>query len=215
MTTKYFIVGLPRTGTTSVCSALLELGYFVAHTAYTEQAFSKAQVIADTPVFADFIELDKFYPDSKFIYLNRCLDQWLPSIRQLLLRMHNNLMRDDGGFNPTIKRCYKQVFSPFTQTNIHSDEFLQHCYARHQQYVFEYFSERPEDLLTIDVSVKQDFTNLINYLSVESEKQSFDRLNTGGKVTAWKDISSPFKVASTIDGKPNTAKYYQRAMQTT
>ncbi|MFQ3195483.1 MAG: hypothetical protein ACI9N3_002317, partial [Colwellia sp.] len=52
--TKIFIIGLPRSGTTSICAAMLELGYTVAHTAYTQKTFDQAQVIADTPIFADF-----------------------------------------------------------------------------------------------------------------------------------------------------------------
>ena len=48
---KIFIIGLPRTGTTSVCVAMLELGFYVAHTAYTDRSFTEAQVIADTPIF--------------------------------------------------------------------------------------------------------------------------------------------------------------------
>jgi hypothetical protein len=57
---KIFIIGLPRSGTTSICSVMLELGYSVAHTAYTQKTFDNAQVIADTPIFADYKQLDSF-----------------------------------------------------------------------------------------------------------------------------------------------------------
>ena len=75
---KIFIIGLPRTGTTSVCAAMLDLGFRVAHTAYTDRSFNEAQVIADTPIFCDYQHLDKAYPDAKFIYLTRTMDKWLP-----------------------------------------------------------------------------------------------------------------------------------------
>ena len=77
---KIFIIGLPRTATTSVCVAMLELGFKTAHTAYTNQAMNDAQVIADTPVFCDYQLLDKTYPNAKFIYLTREFSSWLPSI---------------------------------------------------------------------------------------------------------------------------------------
>jgi hypothetical protein len=80
---KIFIIGLPRTGTTSVCAAMLTLGFRVAHTAYTVRAFDEAQVIADTPIFNDYQQLDQAYPKAKFIYLERSLKNWLPSIQQL------------------------------------------------------------------------------------------------------------------------------------
>ncbi|WP_164835569.1 sulfotransferase, partial [Pseudoalteromonas sp. TB51] len=43
---KIFIIGLPRTGTTSVCHAFLEFGIATAHTAYTSHCFENATAIA-------------------------------------------------------------------------------------------------------------------------------------------------------------------------
>jgi len=58
MSSKIFIIGLPRTGTTSICNSFLQLGYKTAHTAYTQQAIITADVIADTPVFSEYALLD-------------------------------------------------------------------------------------------------------------------------------------------------------------
>lgn len=200
---KIFIIGLPRTATTSVCIAFLELGYKTAHTAYTKTCFEEAQVIADTPVFCDYQALDRAYPESKFINLVRPLDKWLPSIRQLLLRMHTNLQRTDGGFNPHLKRCYNQMFSPLTIENIKSDEFLIDCYQRHQQQIAEFFKSRPDDLLTIDVSDADSFAKLLSFIDFtdDVDGQAFKLINKGGKVTAWNDIKHPLKVASTRNGR--------------
>ena len=113
MKQKIFIIGLPRTGTTSVCNAFLHFGIPTAHTAYTTACFDNAVAIADTPIFNDFKVLDKYYPGAKFIYLERELTTWIPSIRQLLQRMHTNLIRTDGGFNIHLKRCYLNTFKDF------------------------------------------------------------------------------------------------------
>ena len=75
MSERIFIIGLPRTGTTSVCHAFLQLGFSCAHTAYTKQCFNQAQVIADTPIFNDYEYLDSLYPGAKFIYLEREADK--------------------------------------------------------------------------------------------------------------------------------------------
>ncbi|MFT5815259.1 MAG: hypothetical protein ACI9VT_003031 [Psychroserpens sp.] len=207
---KIFIIGLPRTGTTSVCAAMLELGFSVAHTAYTERAFFEAQVIADTPIFCDYQHLDKAYPNAKFIYLTRTMDKWLPSIGQLLARMHANLIRGDGGFNPIIKRCYQAVFAPYSSDNINNIDFLAQCYQQHEKQVMEYFQDRADDILTIDVSVNQNYAQLIKFLDIknsEAKGLGFKKLNVGGKVTAWKDIKSELKVESTNKGRVTKLPY--------
>jgi hypothetical protein len=207
---KIFIIGLPRTATTSVCLASLGLGFKTAHNAYTQYAFSEAQVLADTPVFCDYQSLDKHFPNSKFIYLTRQSSLWLPSIKQLLQRMMVNLQRTDGGFNPHLKRCYSQVFSPLTVHNIEQDEFLLSCYQRHQQGVFDYFNQRKQDLLTLDVSDENSYQALLTFLKVEQldeSKKGFKPINIGGKVKAWQAINNKLKIESTNKGKIDKTLY--------
>lgn len=208
---KIFIIGLPRTGTTSICAAMLELGFRVAHTAYTDRAFSEAQVLADTPIFCDYQHLDSAYPDAKFIYLSRAMDKWLPSIKQLLARMHSNLIRDDGGFNPIIKRCYQEIFAPYSLDNINNVEFLAQCYQQHETQVQQYFTDRDSNFLSIDISDSESYNQLLSFLNFpESEivSSGFKRLNVGGKVTAWKDIKSSLKVDSTNKGRVTKLPYF-------
>jgi hypothetical protein len=207
---KIFVIGLPRTGTTSVCAAMLTLGFRVAHTAYTDRAFDEAQVIADTPAFYDYQQLDQSYPNAKFIYLERELEKWLPSIQQLLARMHVNLIRDDGGFNPIIKRCYQAVFAPYSLENINNTEFLAQCYQQHKSQIQQYFQTREADFLAIDISDKQSYSQLIKFLDIEESTlttSNFEKLNVGGKVTAWKDIKSTLKVDSTNKGRVTRLPY--------
>ncbi|MBE7214286.1 sulfotransferase family protein [Shewanella benthica] len=205
---KVFIIGLPRTATTSVCVATLSLGFKTAHTAYTQRAMDEAQIIADTPVFCDYQQLDKVYPDAKFVYLTRESDKWLPSIRQLLERMYTNLQRSDGGFNPILKRCYNEVFEPLTLDNIAKDSFLLECYQRHYQGALDYFSGREQDLLIIDVARPGSFQQLADFLDVADIEpwQNFEHINIGGKVTAWKKIKHPLKVEATEKGKIDSVK---------
>lgn len=199
---KIFIVGLPRTATTSMCVAMLELGYTVAHTCYTQACLCHAQVIADTPIFAEYEILDSKFKLAKFIYLDRELTTWLPSIKQLLLRMHKNINRTDGGFNPIIKRCYTSIFHPFTLENIQNDEFLTRCYLNHQQQLFSYFKHRSDDLLVINLSTQDSYPKLLKFLNYNGAiKTGFKKLNIGGKVTAWKDIKHPNKIESTRNGR--------------
>lgn len=207
---KVFIIGLPRTATTSVCLAMLSLGFKTAHNAYTQHAFSEAQVIADTPVFCDYQILDKHFPNSKFIYLTREAQTWLPSIKQLLQRMIVNLQRSDGGFNPHLKRCYNEVFSPLTTDNIAQDDFLLNCYQHHQQGIKGYFAGRESDLLTIDVSDPLSYQQLLSFLEMTPEQgraSGFEKINIGGKVKAWQDINNVLKIESTNKGRIDKILY--------
>ncbi len=207
---KIFIIGLPRTATTSVCLAMLGLGFKTAHNAYTMHAFSEAQVIADTPVFCDYKTLDTHFPNSKFIYLTRDAQKWLPSIKQLLQRMIINLQRRDGGFNPYLKRCYNEIFSPLTADNIAQDDFLFSCYQRHQQGVLDYFQGRETDLLTLDVSEEQSYQQLLTFLGFTPEQgriSGFEKINIGGKVKAWQDINNALKIESTNKGRIDKILY--------
>ncbi|MDP2561210.1 sulfotransferase [Psychrobium sp. 1_MG-2023] len=208
MNNKIFVIGLPRTATTSLCKAMVELGFATAHTAYIEKCFEQAQVIADTPIFCDYQALDQYYPNAKFINLTRELSQWVPSIKQLLQRMHVNLQREDGGFNTIIKRCYNEVFSPLTTENINNDQFLIDCYQRHQQNIQSYFLGREQDILHIDISANDSFERLLAFLAIEQTPLAgFDHVNRGGKVTAWKQVKSPLKVESTRRGRMDPLPY--------
>ena len=201
MTQKIFIIGLPRTGTTSVCNAFLDFGIPTAHTAYTNACFENAVAIADTPIFNDYQTLDKYYPGSKFVYLKRELSAWLPSIKQLLLRMHTNLTRADGGFNIHLKRCYLNTFSDFSLENINQDEYLTNCYNTHFNSANAYFADRPNDFLTIDIANPESFNKLCEFLNITSTLAGFEKMNMGGKVTAWNDIKHPLKIESTAKGR--------------
>lgn len=207
---KIFIIGLPRTATTSVCLAMLEQGFKTAHNAYTQDAFIQAQVLADTPIFCDYQKLDKHYPNSKFIYLTRSPEKWLPSIKQLLQRMIVNLQRTDGGFNPHLKRCYNEIFSPLNEENLNSDEFLLNCYNRHQQGIEAYFKDRSQDLLTIDVGDESSYLKMLAFLDIDSSKAregGFKQINLGGKVKAWQGLHNKLKVESTNNGKIDKLLY--------
>jgi len=207
---KIFIIGLPRTATTSVCLAMLGLGFKTAHNAYTQHAFNEAQVIADTPIFCDYKKLDEHFPKSKFIYLSREKNNWLPSIKQLLQRMIVNLQRGDGGFNPHLKRCYNEVFSPLTADNLALNDFLLGCYQRHQQDAFDYFKDRSTDFLNIDVSDSKSYQQLLAFLDIEPERgraSGFEKINIGGKVKAWQDINNVLKIESTNKGRIDKVLY--------
>lgn len=198
--TKIFIIGLPRTGTTSISVALLECGFKVAHTAFTEHAFELADVISDSPCFSDYQQLDQLFPGSKFVYLQRELSKWIPSIQRLLTKMEPHLLPKTGYFNPVLKRSFEQTFE-LSNENVLTEEHLSACYKRHQQQVDVYFHGR-SDLLSINISKQDSLQALYAFLGLQDQGlQQFPHLNQGTQVSNWKTYKHAHKINSLSAGK--------------
>ena len=197
---KIIIIGLPRTGTTSISVCLLEAGFKVAHTAFTKETFYLADVISDAPCFSDFKQLDQLFPHSTFIYLEREITSWVPSIQRLLSKMAPHLEAKAGHFSPVLKRSFMDTFNTDC-TQLLSDEHLINCYQQHQQGVKDYFRGRT-DLLSIDLSKKESFQQLCDFLSLPFiSGQIFPHLNKGTQVSKWKSYKHPNKINSYSAGR--------------
>jgi hypothetical protein len=198
---KLFIIGLPRTGTTSISVALLDYGFNVAHTAYTKRAFELADVISDAPCFCDYQQLDKLFPNSKFVYLDRALKDWLPSIHMLLNKMLPELDPKMGYLNPILKRSFNTTFGVSTTADPLSLKHLETCYLNHQHEVLDYFSNR-NDFLTIDISQTESLQKLLGFLNIkDATAGEFPHLNVGKRVDNWKEHKHPNKVNSLSAGE--------------
>jgi hypothetical protein len=224
---KVFIIGLPRTGTTSVSVALLEQGLTVAHQAFTKQAFMLADAVSDAPCFSDYQQLDKLFPNAKFVYLDRPLDKWLPSIQMLLGRMLMHLDKDKGRFHPVMKRSFNHSFDIWQVEDVFDEAHLTACYQRHQQQVMSYFAGR-DDFITIDISVAGSFATLLQFIDLpkpdtakfrqlqypqlQSQPQnfpqlSFPQLNMGRNVASWDEYKHPNKISANASG-PDKRKFF-------
>ncbi len=215
MHNKIFIVGLPRTGTTSLCSFFLDAGYRVAHTAYTKEVFEQADVIADLPIFSDYRRLDRLFPQSKFIYLNRCLDDWLPSIIRLLKALSCRLEHNQQAFQPLLQRSYECIFGCFSSPQLLDKNHLSRCFDLHQEKVLKYFSERPKDLLILNLSDCHNVSELMESLahfgcSFEGGlgAGAVPHLNKSGRISSWGSIRHAGKVGSHLSG-PDGRNYFK------
>ena len=198
---KLFIIGLPRTGTTSISVALLRYGFKVAHTAYTKRAFELADVVSDAPCFCDYRHLDVLFPNSKFVYLERALEVWVPSMQMLLQKMLPELEDKTGSLHPVLKRVMHKTFSLTDGGDPLASEHLSQCYRNHQQGVFNYFSGR-DDFLALDISQVNSSQQLVDFLGVDGEAAGeFPHLNIGKRVDNWKTYKHPNKVNSYSAGK--------------
>ncbi|QDE29570.1 sulfotransferase family protein [Shewanella polaris] len=209
---KVFIIGLPRTGTTSVSVALLEQGLTVAHQAFTKQAFMLADAVSDAPCFSDYQQLDTLFPNAKFVYLDRPLDKWLPSMQMLLSRMLVHLDKDNGRFHPIMKRSFNHCFDIWQVEDVFDDDHLTACYQRHQQQVLSYFAGR-DDFITIDISVAGSFATLLQFIDLvepdtaELPQPNFPQLNMGRNVASWDEYKHPNKISANAAG-PDKRKFF-------
>ncbi|RPA59641.1 sulfotransferase family protein [Shewanella frigidimarina] len=214
---KVFIIGLPRTGTTSVSVALLEQGLTVAHQAFTKQAFMLADAVSDAPCFSDYQQLDKLFPNAKFVYLDRPLDKWLPSMQMLLGRMLVHLDKDKGRFHPVMKRSFNHCFDIWQVEDVFDEAHLTACYQRHQQQVLSYFAGR-NDFITIDISVAGSFATLLQFIDLAEPdtaelpqlnfpQLNFPQLNMGRNVASWDEYKHPNKISANASG-PDKRKFF-------
>jgi hypothetical protein len=160
--TRIFGIGLHKTGTTSLHTALRMLGFDSAHwkTAHWAKAIwnemqatgrsltlEKSYALCDLPITLLYRELDRAYPNSKFILTVRDEDHWLRSVANHW--NHDlNPFRRAWDTDPFSHQIHKEIYG---QRNFDPTVFLER-YRRHNIEVREYFKDRPNDLLIMEMS---------------------------------------------------------------
>lgn len=209
---KIFIISLPRTGTTSLCAAFLTLGYRVAHTAFSKAAIEQADVLADAPIFYDYPQLDILFPKSKFVYLCRPIEDWLSSIKGLLKVLSPRLEQQSKYFNPVLARCYINTFQTLDSKYLVDETHLRRCYEAHYRGITDYFSQRSDDLVLIDLHGPEPFKQLLSQLGVkpaqQQQQEELPHLNQDGKINDWQQLSHPNKIDPFTFGQ-DRRRYYQ------
>ena len=144
---KYFGIGISRTGTSSLAKAFKLLGYNTKHYLTDVQynyttglAPNEFDFMNDMPVFWKYKELDKKFPNSKFIYTERNIEQWAESCKRYFI---------DRALPNLEFRTRLHAF--FKNQNVVDVDYAQ-IYKQHRDEVFEYFKERPRDLLVMNIS---------------------------------------------------------------
>ena len=90
---KVFGIGLSKSGTTTLTSALEKLGCLTAHycNVFTQELLTSEDAVlfdalTDATVCPEFEALFYLYPNSRFIYTTRPMEAWLASFRQHEIR---------------------------------------------------------------------------------------------------------------------------------
>jgi len=171
--TRIFGLGMQKTATTSLNHALIKLGYDSAHwkSAHWAKAIwdemkedgrsrtlEKNYALCDLPFPILYRELDAAYPGSKFILTTRTEDQWIESVRAHW--SSKNPWRTQWDHDPFTHKIHREVYG-----RVKFDEgVMRERYRRHNAEVLEYFKDRPQDLLVMNMSAGAGWYELCGFL---------------------------------------------------
>lgn len=176
---KVFGIGLSKTGTSSLASALNMLGYNVKDclgvSKYTrgdlasidKAALLHYDALTDTPIPSFYQELDKEYPASKFILTIRDMDGWLKSCK----KQFNQKSADKQS------AAHKELFLDIYGTAIFDEDKFKQGYLDFINKVKIYFKNRPDDLLIINVTNGEGWEKLCPFLDRPIPEHPFPKSN--------------------------------------
>lgn len=196
--TKYFCIGRNKTGTTSLKKTFEDLGFPVGDQLTAERLANKyyfegnfqpiidycksAQVFQDAPFsWAEtFKYLDKAYPGSKFILtIRNDAEQWYRSITKFHAKRfgHGQIPSAD-----VLRKAryiakgyiYKSVkLHGAPDEDIYNKQILIEYYLRYNQAIQDYFKDRQQDLLVLNLAESGSYKRFVEFLGIESPFDSF------------------------------------------
>lgn len=187
---KVFGIGFHKTGTSTLESALRALGYTVKGTfgvnddtigdTVVERAIEIAgqyDAVQDNPWPLVYRDLDEAYPDSKFVLTMRDTDKWWVSLE-----------RHFGGKTTAMRTWIYGVGDPAGHEDIYKQR-----YEAHNAEVVEYFSERPDDLLVVDVTAGGGWVELCSFLGADIPDMDFPHRNSHREHTLMTRVKRKFR----------------------
>lgn len=181
---KVFCIGWHKTGTTTLGDALLELGYNVLGARidlagnlmkgdFSESLnlAEKFEALQDVPWAAMFKELDKQFPNSKYILTIRDEQKWLISASKHFGNDYSSMREWLYGVGVLIG----------------NEEIYLKRYQDHNNEVLEYFKNRSKDLLILDLNNSDGWRELCPFLGLPISSKKFPHSNKGKHSFTLKD----------------------------
>lgn len=175
---KLFCVGLHKTGTTSLKTALEAEGFKVADYFGIEdpdigktglqQALSMVDeydAFQDDPWYLYYREFHSKYPDAKFVLTTRDSEAWYQSCARHFGASHPNQVR-------------KVFYGGDCDDPLVDKELWIRRKEKHEREVREYFSDFPESYLEMDITKGDDWAQLGPFIGHAPKKKSFPKTNT-------------------------------------
>jgi hypothetical protein len=180
---KIFGIGLTKTGTVSLNTALGKLGFLSAH---YNNVFSRRMLaeedafifdaMTDTPVCIQFEALYHRFPNAKFIYTTRPYDEWEASYRGHCMKLYGTTDFDVLRTIPALRRFHPYVTDV---ERIDCALFFRYrdicaAHAAYQRRVTGFFSDKPKDkLLTLQVGSGREWEQICEFLDRKVPDEAF------------------------------------------
>jgi hypothetical protein len=192
---KVFCIGFHKTGTTSLERALKQMGFILGETKIQymlyEEIFNKkydrlinfcytADAFQDTPFFMKDVYkiLDKEFPKSKFILTVRDNENiWFSSMYNFFIKNKakecgkfdiENVLKNDLTLYKGHRYDVLKILYP--NSTLFDESYYKNCYLEHNKEVRDYFKNRPEDLLVLNVAEKNSYQKLAQFLDIRVKK---------------------------------------------
>jgi 3'-phosphoadenosine 5'-phosphosulfate (PAPS) 3'-phosphatase len=192
---KIFGIGLSKTGTTSLAHALELLGYktrdYPGITHYRAGDLASVDLamvdahdaLTDTPIPSFYRELDATYPNAKFILTVRDQAGWLKSCR----KQFNERSAEKQN------AAHNQLFMDLYGCTVFDEQQFLAGYEQFVSGVLEYFKDRPQDLLVINVTAGEGWEKLCPFLGRPQPDIPFPKANVT-QIT-WMNVNDIVSVA--------------------
>lgn len=181
---KIFGIGLSKTGTSSLVSALRILGINAIHYPcdratlqqlrggnYQLSILEQCQAVAES-IAPFYGQLDKCYPHSKFIMTVRDRAAWLESAKA-----HWQFVDEWSRRNADFRDFSEFICTATFGVSTFAESRFQFVYDLHTRNVREFFRSRPADLLVIDICGGEGWKKLCPFLQKAIPSVSFPFAN--------------------------------------
>lgn len=132
-------------------------------------SIEKYDAVGDSPVPMLYQELDYKFPDSKFILTTRDKEKWLKSMEWMF---------HEGKFIWNWSEEIHQYHEAFYKTRDFDREILSERWDLYHEQVNTYFSDRPDDLLTIRLEDGFDTQQICEHIDVQYCEVTLKKSNT-------------------------------------
>lgn len=171
---KVFGIGLSKTGTRSLNEALNILGIPSVHYPWKpRRAIQEYQGGTDIPFACQFDWFDRKYPGSKFIYTTRDLDDWLKSMEYHF----NKRVVIEKKENPALRENLQKWRMKTYGTVDFDPERLKQVNLSHFNAIADYFKDRENDIIILDVCAGEGWEKLCEFLDKPIPDQPFPHAN--------------------------------------
>jgi hypothetical protein len=197
---RVFGVGFGRTGTTSLADALNELGIKTIHCLDYEQLLLEYRardkcfcgerlfaLLNNVPAIANgtglpYREIDRRYPGSRFVLTVREATSWLRSKRhyaELELKEWSGLPATAQDSKRLLR---EQIYGSFE----FDEEVWLASYRAHVAAVENYFRDRPDDLLVMNIADGDGWEKLCPFIGLPFPDSPFPSRNSWKDLSAWR-----------------------------